>query len=98
MSKFKSSKSSKTFLEDAFPPLTPSENVARKTFATRIGHVKGRVLRNERLRGELLKFALDNCVRDDVVAEKLRRGEELTVYEKHLVMDVWALHARLAGP
>lgn len=96
MGKFKSFKSSRVFNEGAFPLLAPDENAARKAYSTRVGHVKRRVLNDERLKGDLLKLALE-FVGDDVVAEKLKTGAKLDDYEKHIIVDVWALHARLGG-
>jgi hypothetical protein len=80
-----------------FPECSPEERAARKSFSTRIGHVKRRVMRDERLKGEMLEFALI-FIGDEVVANKLKEGTKLTDYEKHLLVDVWLLHARLAGP
>lgn len=76
---------------------TPEEEAARKSFSSRVGHVTRRVRRDERLKGKLLEFALD-LVGDDVVAEKLRNGVPLNGYEKHILVDVVLLHARLGGP
>ncbi|EGP07340.1 hypothetical protein CSIRO_3072 [Bradyrhizobiaceae bacterium SG-6C] len=42
-------------------------------------------------------MALD-IVGDDAVADKLKSGAKLNEYEKHLIVDVWALHAQLGGP
>jgi hypothetical protein len=76
------------------PKRTPEEIKARKARSTMCGHVKRRILRNERLKGKTLEFALTTV--DDVVGEKLITGTLLTEYEKHLVVDVWLLHTRLA--
>lgn len=94
MGRFKSSKSSKLFNDSSFPLLIPDESAARKAYSARIGHVNRRVMRDERLKGDLLKLALE-FVGDDVVADKLKTGAKLDDYEKHLIVDVWALHARL---
>jgi hypothetical protein len=76
------------------PQRTPQEKAARKHFATQCGHVSRRLYRDERLEGELLELAVSACF-EDATAEKLRKGEPLTDYEKHLVVDVALLHMRL---
>lgn len=76
------------------PGPSDAERAERKKFSARCGHVKRRVLRNERLTGPLLEFALD--IVPDEFGEKLKAGETLSDYEKHLVVDVFLLHARLA--
>jgi hypothetical protein len=85
------------FDDGMFPERSPEEKAARKSFSTRIGHVKRRVMRDERLKGVMLEFAL-SLIGDDAVANKLKHGTTLTDYEKHLLVDVWLLHARLGGP
>jgi hypothetical protein len=77
------------------PQRTPEEKAARKKFATQCGHVSRRLYRDERLTGELLELAVSACF-EDMTAEKLRKGEPLTDYEKHLIVDVALLHMRLA--
>lgn len=78
---------------EGFPVQSDAERAERKKFSARCGHVKRRVLRNERLTGPLLEFALD--IVPDEFGKKLKAGEALSDYEKHLVVDVFLLHARL---
>ena len=88
----------KKFLQDELrrmPQRTPEEKAARKRFATQCGHVSRRLYRNERLTGELLELAVSACF-EDTTADKLRKGEPLSDYEKHLIVDVALLHMRLA--
>jgi len=68
------------------------------------GHVKRRLLRDERLTGKVLESALSivgqggtgDSLRDGI-ATKLIAGQQLDDYEKHIMIDVLLLHARLAG-
>jgi hypothetical protein len=77
------------------PQRTPEEKAARKKFATQRGHVSRRLYRNERLTGELLEIAVSAAF-EESTAEKLRKGEPLTDYEKHLIVDVALLHIRFS--
>lgn len=89
----------KKFLRDELrrmPQRTPEEKAARKKFATQCGHVSRRLYRDERLMGDLLELAVSACF-EEATAEKLRKGEPLTDYEKHLVVDVALLHMRLGS-
>jgi hypothetical protein len=77
-----------------FRERTPEEKKERKRFATQCGHVSRRLYRNERLTGELLELAVSACL-EETTAEKLKKGEPLTDYEKHLIVDVVLVHMRL---
>jgi len=77
-----------------FRERTAEEIAEHKRFATLCGHVSRRLKSNERLRGNVLDCAL-GAVNDEKTAEKLRKGEPLTDYEKHLIVDVVLLHMRL---
>jgi hypothetical protein len=77
------------------PQPTPEEKKERKRFATQCGHVTRRLYRDERLTGELLELAVSAAF-EETTAEKLRKGEPLSDYEKHLIVDVALLHMRLA--
>jgi hypothetical protein len=76
------------------PQRTPEEKAARKRFAAQCGHVSRRLYRDERLTGDLLELAVSAAF-EDVTKEKLRNGEPLNDYEKHLIVDVALLHMRL---
>jgi hypothetical protein len=76
-------------------PRTPGEIAERKRFATLCGHVSRRLYRDERLTGNVLELAVSAAF-DKKTAEKLRNGEPLDDYEKHLIVDVGLLHMRLA--
>jgi hypothetical protein len=78
------------------PQRTPEEKAARKRFAAQCGHVSRRLYRDERLTGELLELAVSAAFEDET-AEKLRKGEALSDYEKHLIVDVALLHMRLGS-
>lgn len=67
----------------------------RKSRSARCGHIKRRLVRDERLTGKLLTYALD-VIPDDVIGAKLKAGEKLSDYEMHLVLDVYLLHERLS--
>lgn len=71
------------------------KDLARKRVATLCGHVKRKLMKNERLTGEELETAL-RAVGDEKIAEKLKNGEPLSDYEKHLMIDMWLPHLRLA--
>lgn len=85
----------------------PAKEKARKIRNARCGHIKRKLLRNEPLKGELLKLALD-ILGDPVegkdkesmfrknIATKLKHGMPLEEYECHCVVDMWLLHVRLA--
>ena len=80
--------------EISFRERTPEEKAERKRFSTLCGHVARRLKNNERLTGNVLECAL-SAVGDEKTAEKLRNGEPLDDYEKHLIVDVRLLHMRL---
>ena len=79
------------------PEPSPGETARRKSVSTKCGHVKRNLLRNNRLTGKTLEFALSVVGQDSEVGEKLKAGRPLTEYELHLVIDVWLLHTRLSG-
>jgi hypothetical protein len=79
------------------PELTPEQIARRKWISTKCGHVKRYLRRNERLTGKTLEFALTVVGEDSEIGEKLKAGEALTEYERHLVLDVWLLHRRLGS-
>ena len=76
------------------PKRTPEENADRKRLATLCGHVLRRLKNNERLTGNVLDLAVSAAF-DEKTAEKLRNGDPLDDYEKHLIVDVGLLHMRL---
>ena len=80
---------------DMFRERTHEEKKERKRFATLCGHVTRRLMKDERLTGNMLELAIA-ASGEDSTAEKLRKGEPLTDYEKHLIIDVGLLHMRLA--
>ncbi|MBR0808872.1 hypothetical protein JQ636_35535 [Bradyrhizobium japonicum] len=81
--------------QDWSTPRTAEEKAERKSFATLCGHVSRRLYRNERLTGSVLELAV-RAAPDQATAEKLRNGEPIGDYEKHLIVDVALLHMRLA--
>jgi hypothetical protein len=68
-----------------------------KSNSAKCGHVKRRLLRNERLSGKTLEFALGVVGEDSDLADKLRTGQPLSDYELHWMVDVILLHKRLSG-
>lgn len=70
-----------------WPERTPEEKAARKSFSARYGHVKRRLTRYQPLTDDLLEFALE-CFADETIREKLKKGEPLTEYELHVLLDV----------
>ena len=64
--------------------------------SAKCGHVKRRVLRNERLTGKVLEFAVGVLGEGNPMAVKLIAGEPLTDYEQHILVDVVLLHVRLS--
>jgi hypothetical protein len=54
-------------------------------------------LRNKRLTGKTLEFALAVVGEDSDIGEKLKAGEVLTDYELHWVIDIELPHARLGS-
>ncbi len=70
----------------------------------KLGHIKRRLLRGEPLSKGLLELALavvgHGRVQDELVdgiARKLEGGRELNAYERHLMVDVFLVHAKLAN-
>ena len=92
MGRFKFTKSD---FDAVRPTRTPEEKAARKKFATLCGHVSRRLNNHERLTGNILELAVSAAV-DEKTAEKLKNGEPLDDYEKHLIVDVALLHMRLS--
>ena len=78
------------------PEPSAEEIARRKRISTQCGHVKRDLLRNNRLTGNILAFALTVVGEDSEIGEKLKAGQALTDYELHLVVDVYLLHKRLA--
>jgi hypothetical protein len=81
----------------AFPVKSQEELAEAKRISTQCGHVKRRLVRNERLTRKTLAFALTVVGEDSEIGEKLKAGTPLTEYELHLVVDVWLLHTRLGA-
>ncbi|WP_156795474.1 hypothetical protein [Bradyrhizobium icense] len=94
MGRFKFTKSDFDALR---PKRTPEDNAERKRFATLCGHVSRRLKNDERLTGNVLDLAVSAAF-DEKTADKLRNGEPLSDYEKHLIVDVALLHMRLGQP
>ena len=92
MGRFNSAKSSKLFLESL-----DDENPERKRLKKLCSRVKRGLKKDERLTGDVLECAL-SAVQDENTADKLRNGEPLSDFEKHLIVDVALLHMRLARP
>ena len=72
--------------------------------SAKYGHVTRRLLRNDRLTGKVLESALSVVGQGgtgdslcDGIAAKLIAGRQLSDYEKHIMIDVLLLHARLGG-
>ena len=98
------------FMEDCFARAfrNPEKEEARKLRNWRCGQLKRKLIRNERLTGDLLKFALD-VVGDPIegndelsifckhIATKLKHGMPLDEYEFHMIVDVWLFHVRLSA-
>jgi hypothetical protein len=80
MGKFNSAKSSKLFLETMEEEKNPRRTRLNKLSSRLTRHLK----KDEPLTGDTLEFAL-NAVRDDKIAEKLKCGEPLSDYEKHMI-------------
>lgn len=73
-----------------------------KSMSARIGHIKRRLLRDEVLVGKHLELALgilgngnSGQAQIDQIAHKLEASEKLDAYERHIMVDVILLHARL---
>ena len=68
-----------------------------RSISAQCGHVKRDLLRNKRLTGKTLEFALSVVGHDSEIGEKLKAGRALTEYELHLMIDVFLLHVRLGA-
>jgi hypothetical protein len=73
---------------------SPEEIAKRRSISAKCGHVKRALLRNKRLTGKTLEFALTVVGEDSEVGQKLKAGKTLTDYELHLMIDVWLVHRR----
>ncbi|MBR1089442.1 hypothetical protein JQ621_18425 [Bradyrhizobium manausense] len=91
MGRFNSAKSSKLFLQ----LMEEDKNPERKRFNKLLNRVRRNLKKDEPLTRDVLEFAL-NAVRDDKIAEKLKRGEPLSDYEKHMIDGL--LRMTLAKP
>ena len=58
------------------PEQTPEQLAVRKRLVTRYGHIKRKLLRNERLKHDLLELAAS--IATDEIEKKLRDGEKLS--------------------
>lgn len=80
----------------------PDEQLVRKRYSTRLGHIKRKLIAGDKLEGKLLELVLELIPADDPFTKdvpcKLRKGEALTDYELHILVDVILLHAKLSGP
>lgn len=88
----------KKFLMDELrlmPQPTAEEKAERKRFATLCGHVSRRLNNDELLTGNVLELAVSAAF-EEATADKLRKGEPLDDYGKHLIIDVALLHMRLS--
>jgi len=98
------------FMEDCFARAfrNPEKEEARKLRNWRCGQIKRKLIRNEQLTGDLLKFALDIVEPSPEakgeqadfgrrIATKLKHGMPLEEYEFHMIVDVWLLHVRLSA-
>jgi hypothetical protein len=72
------------------------EKARRRWISNKCGRVKRDLLRNKRLTGKTLEFALAAVDQDSEIGEKLKAGRALTEYELHL-MIVLLLHVRLGS-
>jgi hypothetical protein len=72
---------------------SPEHVAERKRLSALRRDVKRGLKKNERLTGDVLELAVKAV--DETTAEKLRKGEPLDDYEKHLIVDVVLLHMRL---
>lgn len=89
-----------------FENLESSDERMRKSHSARCGHVKRRILAEERLKGKTLDFALDVLASQtgfsdpsflQGIAESLKKGVPLDEYEKHIMVDVILVHCKIAG-
>jgi len=79
-------------------------NAEKKSWGARLGHIKRRLNNDEPLTGNHLALALDvignGNSRDSLVneiARKLKAGQKLDPYERHLMVGVFLLHARFTS-
>lgn len=71
-----------------------------RRFSTKCGHLTRKIIDGEALSGSSLDFAIDIiCCSSNEKSYKLGRKlilhDKLTDYEKHLMVDVLLLHAKL---
>lgn len=85
---------------------SPARRLERKRFGAQCSHVTRRLMRDEPLTGKVLEFALgffgkrvDGAADPfyDGIVDKLKAGTPLDDYEKHILIDVRMLHARLGS-
>ena len=80
---------------DATP--SPEGKARRRWIGNKCARVKRYLLRNKRLTGKTLEFALAVVDHDSEIGEKLKAGRALTEYDLHLMIDVLLLHVRLGS-
>jgi hypothetical protein len=79
------------------PEPSPEEVARQESISTKCGHVTRALVRNRRLTGKTLEFALTVVGEDSEIGEKLKAGKALTEYERHLMIDVWLPHYRFGS-
>ncbi len=70
----------------------PERVAERKRTSARCGHIKRKLKQGERLKGELLEFAVETVVGNPALVEKLRNGQQLSDYDLHLMFDMYLRH------
>jgi hypothetical protein len=93
-------KNGASFGEILDPQVLEDQKRQRKSHGASYGHVKRQIKEGKVLKGEVLELALGVLGQDDLskkMAAKLKTGQSLDDYELHLMLDVFLLHARLAG-
>ena len=77
----------------------------KRSWSAKCDHVSRRIFSDEKLKGKTLKFALEllanNCTDEhsleNIISEKLKKGEPLDDYEKSMMEDMYLTHAKLFG-
>lgn len=77
----------------------------KRSWSAKCGHIKRRISADEPLKGKTLVFALELLKSESfsdndmikTISEKIKKGDNLSNYEKSILEDAILTHAKLSG-
>ncbi len=77
----------------------------KRSWSAKCGHIKRRISADEPLKGKTLAFALDMLKSESfldndmikTISEKIKKGDNLSNYEKSILEDAILTHSKLFG-